>query len=134
MTRQANLRHAYVEYIPEKLDPGVLYISRKYRTASHLCCCGCDSKVVTPLNPAKWKLTDQGQTVSLFPSIGNWSFPCKSHYWIDHGRIRWAREMSERQIANVRRNDMLDAEQHAARNMNVLSRLGELLKRWFGGN
>ena len=134
MTRQANLRHAYVEYIPEKLEPGVLYISRKYRTASHLCCCGCDSKVVTPLNPAKWKLADHGQTVSLFPSIGNWSFPCKSHYWIDHGRIRWAREMSERQIANVRRNDMLDAEQHAARNMNVLSRLGELLKRWLGGN
>jgi len=134
MTRQANLRHAYVEYIPEKLESGVLYISRKYRTASHLCCCGCDSKVVTPLNPAKWKLTDHGQTVSLFPSIGNWSFPCKSHYWIDHGRIRWASEMSERQIANVRRNDMLAAEQHAARNMNVLSRLGELLKRWFRGS
>lgn len=134
MTRQADLRHAYVEYIPEKLEPGVLYISRKYRTASHLCCCGCEFKVVTPLNPAKWKLTDHGQTVSLFPSIGNWSFPCKSHYWIDHGRIQWAREMSERQIANVRKKDRLGAEQHAARDTNVLSRFGELLKRWFGAN
>ncbi|MDP1756663.1 MAG: DUF6527 family protein [Pseudohongiella sp.] len=134
MTRQANLRHAYVEYIPDKLEPGVLYLSRKYQTASHLCCCGCGFKVVTPLNPAKWKVTDHGQTVSLFPSIGNWSFPCRSHYWIDHGRIQWAREMSKRQIAKVRRKDRLDAEQHAARDTNVLSQLGELLKRWFGGN
>lgn len=134
MTRQADLRHTYVEYIPEKLEPGVLYISRKYRTASHLCGCGCGFKVVTPLNPAQWKLTDHGQTVSLFPSIGNWSFPCKSHYWIDRGRIQWAGEMSERQIANVRKNDRLDAERYAARDTNILSRLTEWLKRWFGGN
>lgn len=134
MTRQVDLRHAYVEYIPDKLEPGVLYISRKYRTASHLCCCGCGFKVVTPLNPAKWRLTDHGQTVSLFPSIGNWSFPCQSHYWVDHGRIQWASEMSERQIANVRNNDRLDAERYAARDMNMLSRFTEWLKRWFGGN
>jgi len=134
MTRQANLRHAYVEYIPEKLEVGVLYISKKYKTASHLCCCGCELKVVTPLNPAKWNLTDHGQTVSLFPSIGNWGFPCRSHYWINHNRIRWASAMSERQIANVRSKDHLDAEQYAVRNTGVLSQLGELFKRWFGGN
>jgi len=114
MTRQTSLRLAYVEYIPAKLEPGVLYISRKYRTASHLCCCGCGLKVVTPLNPAQWKLKDHGQTASLFPSIGNWSFPCKSHYWIDRSRIRWASEMSEKKIANVRRNDRLDVERQSA--------------------
>lgn len=134
MTIRATLRHAYVESIPEKLELGVLYISRKYRTASHLCCCGCGFKVVTPLSPAKWKLTDHGQTVSLSPSIGNWSFPCKSHYWVDRGRIRFAREMSEQQIATVRRNDMRGAHLLVVHNMNLLSRLGELLKRWFGDN
>lgn len=165
MTRQTNLRHTYVEYIPAKLEPGALYISKKYKTASHLCCCGCGLKVVTPLNPAQWKLTDHGQTVSLSPSIGNWSFPCKSHYIVDHSRIRWASEMSEQKIAYVRRNDRLALErknanelrtelrkadqptenaginekQNAAKQqpttpqISVMSWLGELIKRWFGG-
>ena len=105
MTRQASLGQAYVEYIPEKLEPGVLYISRKYRTASHLCCCGCGLKVVTPLNPAKWQLTDHGQTVSLYPSIGNWSFPCRSHYWIRSNRIRWSYDMSAEKINEGREYD-----------------------------
>lgn len=134
MTRLADLRHTYVEYVPEKLEAGMLYISRKYRTASHLCCCGCGLKVVTPLNPAQWRLTDHGQTVSLFPSIGNWSFPCKSHYWIDHGRIQWAGKMSERQISNVRKNDRLDVEEYAARDTNLLAQFKKWLKRWLGGN
>ncbi len=133
MTRQDTLRHVYVEYIPEKLEPGVIYVSKRYRTASHLCSCGCGLKVVTPLNPAKWTLTDHGQTISLLPSIGNWGFPCKSHYWIDHSRIRWAGEMSERQIANVRRNDRLATEQYAVSHPSILSRFRDAWKRWFGG-
>lgn len=134
MTRQNTLRHEYVEYIPAQLEAGLIYISRKYSTASHLCCCGCGLKVVTPLNPAKWQLTDHGQSISLFPSIGNWSFPCQSHYWLDHGRIRWAGKMSEQQIAKVRRNDRLVAEKHSVSDENMLSRLGKLLKHWFGRN
>ena len=133
MTRQTNLRHAYVEYIPANLEPGVVYISKKYHTASHLCCCGCGLKVVTPLNLAKWSLTDHGQTISLFPSIGNWGFPCRSHYWIDHNRIRWDGAMSKQQIASVRKRDQLDVEQYAARNTSMLSQFGGWLKRWFGG-
>lgn len=134
MTRQASLRHSYVEYIPEKLEPGLLYISRKYRTASHLCCCGCGLKVVTPLNPAKWQLTDHGQTVSLYPSIGNWSFPCRSHYWIGHGRIKWAGAMTAQQISNVQKRDRRDADRLSTRSTGMFSRFGELLKRWFGSD
>ncbi|WP_353963011.1 DUF6527 family protein [Streptomyces sp. NBC_00365] len=37
--------------------------------------CGCGRKVVTPLAPQEWKLTLDGVSVSLHPSIGNWSFP-----------------------------------------------------------
>lgn len=132
MTRQASLRHSYVEYIPEKLESGILYISRKYRTASHLCCCGCGLKVVTPLNPAKWQLTDHGQTVSLYPSIGNWGFPCRSHYWVDHGQIKWARAMTAQQISNVQKRDQRDADRLSARNTRMLSQFGEFLKHWFG--
>ena len=38
-----------VEFIPKVLDEGVLYISRRFNTASHLCCCGCSFKVVIPV-------------------------------------------------------------------------------------
>lgn len=97
--------HQWVRFIPDKPEAGILYISREYKTATHLCCCGCGMEVVTPLNPAKWDLTDHGNSVSLFPSIGNWSFPCRSHYWIDHNRVKWAGAMSEKQITMVRKND-----------------------------
>ena len=100
----------FVEFIPEKLEPGMLYISRRYATASHLCCCGCGSEVVTPLNPAKWRLSERGGgRVSLDPSIGNWSFPCKSHYFIEGNGVTWAGSMSRKQIAAVRARDREDA-------------------------
>ncbi|WP_245801874.1 DUF6527 family protein [Chitinophaga sancti] len=37
-----------------------------------------------------FKLTYDGETVSLHPSIGNWQFNCKSHYWINKDVIRFA--------------------------------------------
>ena len=72
----------FVTLAPPVLEPGVLYISMEYATVLHLCCCGCGNQVVTPLAPARWRLTYDGRAVSLSPSIGNHSFPCRSHYWI----------------------------------------------------
>ena len=96
------LRHEFVDHIPEQLDDGVLYVSIRFGTIVHLCACGCGEEVVTPLGPVEWRLTYDGRTVSLVPSIGNWSFPCKSHYWIDEGVVRWARGFSEAEVALVR--------------------------------
>ena len=110
MSRQSALKHQWVRFIPDKPEPGILYVSREYKTATHLCCCGCGLEVVTPLNPAKWSLIDHGDSVSLWPSIGNWSFPCRSHYWIDHNRVKWAGAMTKKQIARVRQNDRLAVE------------------------
>ena len=105
MTKVSALRPEFVEFIPAKVEPGVIYVSERFRTAMHLCCCGCGLEVITPLNAAKWTLRRQGGQVSLYPSIGNWSFPCRSHYWIERGRIRWAASMSEERISLVRRLD-----------------------------
>ena len=74
--------HKFVEYVPSVLDDGILYISMEYRTAVHLCVCGCGNKIVTPITPTDWQLTFDGKSVSLSPSIGNWNFECKSHYFI----------------------------------------------------
>lgn len=112
--RLTHIRHEFVEFIPERLEAGVVYVSRRYRTASHLCCCGCGLEVVTPLNGAKWQTSERGGKVWLSPSIGNWSFPCRSHYWIEGGRIRWDGRMSAQAIAAVRRRDRHDAERLAA--------------------
>lgn len=105
MSRLAKLNHQFVEYIPTKLDEGTLYLSIPFATAVHLCCCGCAHEVVTPLSPTDWELTFDGESVSLNPSIGNWGFPCKSHYWIRHGRVRWARKWSDDEVAAGRERD-----------------------------
>lgn len=103
--RIAKLRHKFVTAIPEKLEDGVLYISPEYRTITHKCCCGCGYEVVTPLGPTDWKLIFDGVFVSLYPSVGNWSLACRSHYWIEHGVVHWAGQWSDAQIAAGRAHD-----------------------------
>jgi hypothetical protein len=103
--KQHTLRHAFVEYLPERLEEETLYVSMQYATAAHKCCCGCDNDVFTPLSPTDWKLTFDGRSISLFPSIGNWSFPCKSHYWIRAGKVEWARQWSNKEIQDGRASD-----------------------------
>lgn len=95
----------FVEFVPAKPEPGILYISLPYSTAVHACCCGCGRKVVTPLGPTDWKLRHHGSSVSLHPSVGNWSFPCQSHYWIRDGRILWAEHWTPERIAAGRAAD-----------------------------
>lgn len=99
------LKHQFVTSVPEKPEEGILYVSLPYRTAIHKCCCGCGHEVVTPLSPTDWKLTFDGVSVSLFPSIGNWSLPCRSHYFIERGRVEWADEWSDAKIAAGRAHD-----------------------------
>lgn len=110
MTGASHLRPEFVEFIPDRLESGVLYISRRYATASHLCCCGCEREVVTPLNPAKWRITERAGKVSLTPSVGNWSFPCRSHYWINANCVQWASVMTPEIIQAVQARDRRDAE------------------------
>lgn len=35
---------------------------------------------------------------SLDPSIGNWSSPWGSHYWIKRNTVRWAGSLTEEQV------------------------------------
>jgi hypothetical protein len=101
----ARLAPQFVEAIPENLESGVLYVSMIYATAIHQCACGCEREVVTPFSPTDWKLWFDGENVTLEPSIGNWSFPCRSHYWVRGGKVQWAASMSQRQIDEGRRRD-----------------------------
>src|ERR1700687_2192081 len=111
MKRHA-LAHQFVEAVPDRLEDGVLYVSMKYATAAHRCCCGCGSEVVTPLSPSDWRLTFDGESITLYPSIGNWSFACRSHYWIGNGKVKWDRQWSAKEIAQVRTKDRLARHRH----------------------
>jgi hypothetical protein len=108
------LRHEFVEVIPDQPHQGVVYVCIRYATVVHRCCCGCGSEVVTPLSPTDWKLIFDGETISLHPSIGNWSFPCQSHYWIRHNRISWAPKWSQEEIAAGRAADGMAKEKYYA--------------------
>jgi len=88
----------FVELIPDHLENGTLYVSMEYSTISHLCACGCGREIVTPLSPVGWQLLYDGETVTLTPSIGNWSLACRSHYFIRKSRVVWAGKMSQSQI------------------------------------
>jgi len=129
------LAHEFVEVIPESDDikERTLYVSRTYGTAVHKCCCGCGSEVVTPLSPAGWQLESDGQTVSLYPSIGSWSLPCQSHYFIRNGKVLWASRWSREQIEDGRaREARARNEFYKTRSISggVLRRLWQSIKNW----
>lgn len=112
--KRTTIKHEFVEFVPRELQEGTLYVSIPYETAVHLCACGCGIKVVTPISPPEWRLTWDGDTVSLYPSIGNWQFPCRSHYWIRRNRVEWARALSEREVLEGRRRDAEELEEYFA--------------------
>lgn len=112
--RHTFLEPRFVDEIPEHLDEGVLYVCERYRTAAHKCCCGCGEEVVTPLTPAGWSVRKRGDTITLYPSIGNWSFRCQSHYLVVRNKVVWAHRMSERQISKVRMRDRIDTDAYVA--------------------
>lgn len=99
------IQHKFVEFIPDVIEEGVMYISLQYCTVIHKCVCGCGNEVVTPLSPTDWEITYNGKSVSLTPSIGNWNFECKSHYWIKKNRIRHARRWKDWEIEHGRKDD-----------------------------
>lgn len=105
------LQPSFVEFVPETLDEGIIYVSMEYRTTAHLCCCGCRSPIYLPLAPTQWKLTFDGEAISLTPSIGSWSLPCRSHYWIRGNRIQWAEQWSQSRIELGREHDRKLREQ-----------------------
>lgn len=108
MRRRNTITHEFVEYIPDRIENGTIYVSVTFATAVHKCFCGCGSEVITPLSPTDWRLTFDGKTISLYPSIGNWSFACKSHYWISNNRVEWAKKWSEGRINAARKQDSLN--------------------------
>jgi len=134
MSSVSSVKPVYVQYIPpsEEMSEGEIYISFEFETAIHKCCCGCGVEVVTPLNPAQWQLSDNKGKVSLAPSIGNWSYPCQSHYFIKNNRVLWAGVYSEAAIQRVQASDQRALENYiSSKNANKPQSTGGLIKQLF---
>jgi hypothetical protein len=98
-------RVEFVQYMPDSINQGVLYVSMQYSLVIHLCACGCGEKVATPLSPDDWNLLFDGETVSLYPSIGNWDFPCESHYWIRRNKVITAGKRYKEEVSSWKSKD-----------------------------
>jgi len=120
----------FVEFIPDQLENNIIYISNEYGTASHLCACGCGLEVVTPISPVDWKISYEQGVISLFPSIGNWDYPCKSHYWIRNNKVIWAESWSEESIELARKNDQDSTNAYYDRDEKSISSQRSKKKWW----
>jgi hypothetical protein len=54
-------------------------------------------------------------TVSLYPSVGNWKYACKSHYWIRQNRVIDAAPMDALEIEAVQQRDRQDRDRYISR-------------------
>lgn len=140
------MTHKFVAHMPEILDDDTIYVSIPFETVIHKCACGCGNEVVTPLSPAEWSLTFDGETISLNPSIGSWSLDCKSHYWIRKNKIEWSSRWSEDEIEMAKNTDLkakknhyqkpkLDSIKNTDNNLVVVSKKGksfwDKVRSWF---
>ena len=104
------MAHRFVRAIPDELEPSTLYVSVDFLTTSHLCACGCGAEVALPLHPTKWSVSFDGAAVTMRPSIGSSSLPCRSHYLITSGEVRWADPMTDEDYDAARARDRRDDE------------------------
>lgn len=99
-----------VQRFPKELHLGILYFSEEFSTAAHLCPCGCGSRIITPVGPVNWSLKVKKGKPTMYPSLGNWELPCRSHYWIRDGKIVWSSQWTEDEIKAGRKVEELRRE------------------------
>ena len=73
------------EYIPDELEPGVVYVGRSYCCASFLCPYGCGDHVVIRIESNQhpcWTIEGNSIKPSIQKLLG-----CKSHFHITNGIV-----------------------------------------------
>lgn len=98
-----------VERIPKPLLSGVVYHSEEFQIGALLCACGCGHRV-SLLVPDSHQITQEGGMATVTPSIAVCDAPCKSHYVISAGRVRWLPAFSDDMAAAVMRGQILRHE------------------------
>lgn len=119
----------WVDDMPSILEPGIVYIAVRHRLTEHVCACGCGEEVSLPLGRSEWKLAYDGESISLWPSIGNWRLPCKSHYLIRESNTVWCNRWNEREILAGREKDRYDTQAEIKQKNLRVTFIGRILAR-----
>lgn len=86
-----------VEKTPKELEEGVVYLNVEYELATLKCACGCGHKVVL-LYPDGHSVIDDGGYATIYPSVGVWDAPCRSHFFVTQGQVEWCNSWSDEKI------------------------------------
>jgi hypothetical protein len=121
MTRISMIRPEFVEFVPKGTRRRRLVRVDPVQHGVHKCACGCGNKVTLPISPAKWRYLWNDERISFWPSVGNHSFPCKSHYWIEQNQIEWTLTMSTGEIEKNRASDRAERRRYLESRRNELS-------------
>lgn len=90
MRKLKRYKTVFVQHIPKPLKKGILYVCIPHNISAHLCACGCQSEIFTPISrESGWVLTYDGENASLSPSVGNGAYQCHSHYYLKNGNVQW---------------------------------------------
>ena len=109
MKRVIKYTTEFVDYIPNQLEEGILYVCIKYNIVAHSCMCGCGEEIFTPIsNVQGWNLLYDGKNASLSPSVGNEAYPCKSHYFLKNGVVKWIEDDIAADKIKVRKNSIIE--------------------------
>ena len=131
-----NIKLERVLRFPKELIPGILYVSDKFSTSAHLCPCGCGNRIIIPIGAMNWTLKVKRGKPSLYPSLGNWELPCRSHYWIRNGQIVWSDQWTDNEINAGRKAEELKRQNYYQKKPGRIRRfiglLFGILKRFFG--
>lgn len=96
-----DIKHIIVEEMPsyEDMLQDVIYVyyyDIDHGVSIHKCMCGCGEQTVMPfikkglnINSNKvWVLNFINDKIDFEGSVGNYSYPCKSHYMIQKGQVK----------------------------------------------
>jgi hypothetical protein len=100
-----------VERIPKLLSDGVVYHNEEFELAALLCACGCGHRI-TLLVPDSHQVTSDRGLATIRPSIAVCDAPCKSHYFVTAGKIKWLPAFTQAKASNLMRNQIA---RHASR-------------------
>ena len=86
--RTENFTIQKIDLVPalSSMFPGILYYDKQSGLSFHKCACGCGDIIILEHN-YKWNIDEN--TITISPSIGRMTAPCKSHYFIRNGKVVW---------------------------------------------
>jgi len=93
----------FISRIPNNLKNGILYVCLECDTVIHKCACGCGETVVTPTSENGWTFIYKDSSVSLRPSIGNYNYKCKSHYYITNNNVIWLNNLKPTNLSKKKK-------------------------------